>query len=59
MMLPGKSTGRKDYFFLGGDRVSRGCSEEVIFELAQLGKLFQAGRNVIKGMYTFGVLGAT
>lgn len=38
---------RKDGLLcLQGERVRKGCSEEVIFELGQVGKLFQARRTV-------------
>lgn len=32
--------GRKDHFNMGGEKAKKGCSEEVIFELSQVEKLF-------------------
>lgn len=37
---------KKALLVLGRERVRKGCTEEAIFELGQVGKLFQAGRSV-------------
>lgn len=45
---------------MGGDRVRKDYSQEMIFELGQMGKLFQVGKKCVsKSMHSSGIFGRT